>query len=257
MVKNFLKCSPWLIIFLTQAANAQSASTPNAEPSLFDNAWHFSVGIPFWLSSITGDIQTPNSNDIPVSASFSQVVDHLKFGIMSHAEARKERLGFGADLIYSNIGDTLDVSRALPSIQTLNLTLKQVFAETFLFYRLIQSGDPHNPDVFDLLGGTRYYWTQSQINQFSSSVGWVDLMLGLRVQYAIGEHFSLRPRADFAFLGSKFTWNLIGEADWAFAGRWTVSAAYRAMEVDYENSSTQKGWDLNYHGPVIGASYNW
>lgn len=252
MTKSFLiSVISVVITALLIPSNAAQAS------DAFDDQWHFQVGVPFWMSSISGNLQTPNFSDIPVSASFSQVISHFIFGAMAHAEARKERFGIGTDLLYSNIGDTLDTGRASPSLQTLNLSLKQVFSEAFLFYRVIEEGNPSNPYVFDLLGGARYYWTQSEINQLSASLGWVDMMLGLRGQIAIGDHLSIRPRSDFAFLGSKFTWNLIGEADWAFSDHWTVSAAYRAMDVDYENNSTQREWDLNYHGPWVGAVFSW
>jgi hypothetical protein len=247
---GLLRSSPcWAIALLFLALNA------HADDDLLGGEWHFQLGVPFWLSSITGDLETPNYNDIPVSASFSQIISHFTFGMMAHAEATNNQVGFGADLIYVNLSDALDTGRSLPALQTLNLGLKQVFAEGFMFYRGFEAGKPGNPNVFDLLGGFRYYWTESQLNQFESSVAWVDLMFGARGQIAIGDHVSLRPRADLALLGSKLTWNIIAEAAWIFSDHWTASAAYRVMDIDYEKASTSADWDLNYHGPLVGVTY--
>jgi hypothetical protein len=238
-------------------AAEENTSTAETTHSDFDNDWHFLVAVPLWLPAISGDVATSHFSDIPVSSSIGDLVSHLNFALMAHAEARKSRIGFGVDMIYVNDGDTLDTGRALPALQTFNLGLKQVISEGFMFYRLVQAGDPRNPYTFDLLGGARYIWTESELNNFSDSNYWVDLMLGIRGSYAFGEHFSLRGRSDYAFLGSKFTYNLIGEAAWTFSDKWTVTAGYRALNINYENSSKQRTWDINYHGPVVGAVFSW
>ena len=242
---------------LPLAAAASLLLIRAASADALDDRWHYLVGIPFWMPGISGDVQTATFNDIPVDASFSQLMSHFTFGAMLHAEARKERYGLGADLFYINLSDALDRERALPALQTLSLGLKQVLAELFGFYRVIEEGSSQNPSSFDLLGGARFYWTQSEFDRFTDSLGWVDMMLGLRGQLAFGEHLNIRGRSDYAFLGSKFTWNLIGEAAWVFSEHWTASAGYRAMNIDYENSSKNRTWDLNYHGPVVSAFYSW
>ena len=231
--------------------------TESAPPAQFDDDWHFLVAIPLWAPSISGDLQTPRFPDIPVNASFSDIISHFTFGVMAHAEARKSRIGFGLDLLYVNLNDTLETNRSIPALQNFSLGLKQIFAEGFTFYRVIQDGDARNPYLFDLLAGVRYYWTEATINTLSATLDWADLMLGLRGQIPLGDHFNVRGRSDFAFIGSKFTWNLIGEAAWVPSDRWTFSAGYRAMNIDYENNSTQRIWNLNYHGPVLTAALSW
>ena len=223
-------------------------SQPKSDP-FDDDRWHFSVGIPFWVSSTSGDLQTPHYSDIPVGASFSQILSHFTFGWMTHAEAKRNCIGIGLDLLYVNLSDTLDIDRASSDLKTLTLGMKQLFAEGFLFYRPIEQGNKKNPDYVDFLGGFRYYWTQSEINQISTSLGFVDLMVGFRAGIAFGDHFSIRPRADFAFFGSTFTWNLVGDAVWTFSEQWAASAGYRAMDIEYANGDTQKKWNVNYHGP--------
>jgi len=241
----------------TFAAEETAPTVETNAPSDFDNDWHFLVAIPLWLPAISGNIATSHFSNIPVSSSIGDLLSHLNFGFMSHAEARKSRIGFGVDMIYVNEGSTLDTGRALPALQTFNLGLKQVIAEAFMFYRLIQTGDARNPYTFDLLGGTRYIWTESELNSFSDSNYWVDLMLGIRGSYALGEHLSIRGRSDYAFLGSKFTYNLIGEAAWIFSDHWTATAGYRSLNIDYENSEKQRNWNISDHGPVVGAVLSW
>lgn len=265
---SVIGCLAFLV--MSHSAKAQDAEpapwpVPSTEPSLsavqlpsqFDDDWHFSLGIPFWMAGVSGDVATPNFSDIPVNASFTQIMSHFTFGAMAHGEARKGRYGLGLDLLYLNVGDTLDTGRALPALQTFNLGLKVVFAEGFSFYRLLQDGDARNPYTFDLLGGARYYWVESQFNNFSLNYYWVDLMLGIRGQIPFGEHLSIRGRSDYAFLGSKFTWDLIGEAAWTFPEHWLISAGYRAMNINYENDSKQRTWNVNFHGPVVGATFSW
>ena len=257
---------------LAQPAKAQNAGPPvGTEPKPYveerprgvgtdpfdDDQWHFQVGIPFWMTSVSGDIFTPADRAIPVSASFSQAISHLTFGLMGHAEAKRNRIGFGLDLFYVNLSDTLDVDKADASLKSLTLGTKQVFGELFTFYRAIEQGNRQNPGYVDFILGTRYYWTQSQINARENSMGWLDLMLGFRGQLAFGEHFNIRPRADFAFFGSEFTWNLIGELGWTFSEHWFASLGYRAMDIERQNNEKNSSWNVNYHGPQINVVFNW
>jgi hypothetical protein len=251
------KLSIFLLAFCAVTFAHQTFAAEENPPTAFDGDWHFLVSVPLWLPATSGDVATSRFSDIPVSSSIGDLLSHLNFGLMAHAEARKSRIGFGVDVIYVNEGDTLDTNRALPALQTFNLGLKQVISEGFMFYRLIQTGDARNPDTFDLLGGARYIWTESELNNFSDSNYWVDLMLGIRGSFAFGEHLSIRGRSDYAFLGSKFTYNLIGEAAWTFSDHWTATAGYRALNIDYENSAKQRTWNINYHGPVVGAVFSW
>ncbi len=234
------------------SAGAQSAASASA-----DDEWHFQFGLPLWMPSLSGDVSTPLFPDIPVDLPFSEVLDNLHFAIMAHAEARKGQMGFAADLLYVNVDASIPTDRRPPSLQAVKIGMKQTFVEGFGFYRVIQQESEQNGAFADLIVGARYYWTETSLDNRSDSFSWVDLMLGARGHIPLGTHFGFDLRGDMAFLGSSFTYNLLGDAAWRFSPHWAVSLGYRYMNID--KSSGDLGarlWNVSYHGPMLGVSFD-
>ena len=132
-------------LFAALAFIALSASVTVQSAAASDDAWHFTVAVPLWATSISGEVTTRRNSDVPLSASFSELLGHLDMALMAHAEARNGELGFAGDLYYSRVGTTVSREAVLPSLRQLDINVKQTIVETFAFLRVLHFGQPENP----------------------------------------------------------------------------------------------------------------
>jgi opacity protein-like surface antigen len=245
---------------LPAPARAQAANRPTAA---MDGEWHFTLAPYMWFSAIKGDVSVGNLPPIPVDASVSDILSNFDFGLEGHFEARKNRLGLGADFIYTNLG--ADVA---PGVELVDVRadVRQLITEGFVFYRLA-SGT--RGGRVDLLAGARYTGTRARLtaegaggidyDRDGKELSWVDAMAGLRAVAPLGSRFAVLGRGDIAGFGSQLTWNVSGDLAFLASERWTVGAGWRYMDIDYEKDDTvlPERFDLAYNGPRLWFAYSW
>jgi hypothetical protein len=72
--------------------------------------WTFRFTPYFMFSGLDGDVGVGGVT-APADASFSDLADHLNFGLLGAFEARRGHLGLLTDLIYLDLGEEGDIAR--------------------------------------------------------------------------------------------------------------------------------------------------
>jgi hypothetical protein len=253
------------LAFAVVCLTAVGARAQGAAATAEDDHWHFEASLPLWAPGLDGTVSFKGIPPQPVTASFSDVISNFDIGLMGHFEARRNRFGFGADLLYLNLGADITTSGPILGQLDPQADLRQLTTEGFVFYRLAKGGRvARNQGFADLIVGTRYYGIRSQIKGDSfegtkRTFGFVDGLIGLRGYAPLGSKWGLRARADIAGFGSKVTWNLEGDLGVLLSERWTIDAGYRYLDIDYDKGQglDQKTYKMKTKGPVLTVRFAW
>jgi hypothetical protein len=252
-------------LFLMVAFPA-GASAQTSPAGAMDGRWHFVAAPYMWFTGIKGDLSVADALVVPVDMSFSDIWDEFDLGLQGHFEGRKDRIGFGLDLMWVNLGAPVAPGAPVDSIK---VDVRQLVTEGFGFYRVMTGGREENPAHLDLLAGVRFTDFRTRVtlegadgNEIDSAFqdfSWVDVMGGLKFRAPLGSRFALLGRADLAGLGSNLTWNLEGDLGFRASQRWTIGLGWRHMDIDYDNGDERprKVIDLAYDGPRLWFAYSW
>jgi hypothetical protein len=254
-----------LLVALSLPASLQAqAETDTA----MDGHWHFRLMPYFWAAGIDGTASVTGVNEVPLHASFSDIISNFDIGLLGHFEARKDRLGFGADFIYLNLGADVPATRPILGQLDLGADVRQFVTEGFVFYRPV-SGGREGAGYLDVLAGLRYNGTRTQLNGTgvggASLVGtrrtfvWVDALAGARFRVPLGKRAGLTGRGDLATFGSDLTWNAQGGFDLGLGKRWAAGVDYRWMDQDYDKGDglDRRIYNMRYSGPSFWVGYSW
>ena len=139
-------------------AQAQ-AQTPVRPTAAMDDQWHFDIAPYFWMPGVQGDVGVANLPPVSVDASFSDLLENLDLALLARFQARKNRFGFAADLVWMNLG-----AQAVDT-QVVDLTVdfRQLVVEGIGFYRLASGGRADNPAHLDVLAGVRYLTVRTRL----------------------------------------------------------------------------------------------
>jgi len=135
----------------------EMAPPPNITSS---EPWHFNLGVPGWLASVSGDIglRGITSN---VDVNFDQILRHIDWAYSVSAEARKGRFGVYADLLYLEASDALYNNGMLSKV---NIGLSEYLVDGEAFYRIVEA--PRG--WLDLRAGARYTDVYSSTKLFGN-----------------------------------------------------------------------------------------
>lgn len=231
-----------------------------------DDEWHFIVAPYLWLvdTSITMRIG-PIVQEVDVP--FDAVLSQLKGAFVIHFEANKKRWGAVTDFQYVSAakGGALQIPRPDGSFASGDVGIKLLFWEAWPYYRL---GEGRN--VFDLIGGIRYYRVSNELD-FSQIGGptqdltfdWVDPIVGGRWIGQVHPKVRLTARADFGGLGAgaNLTTNLQGGVAVTFKEKSLLIFQYRWMDIDsYTQGDTPLNrdffeYDATSQGVLIGFGF--
>ena len=254
------------VALLATAAPAWAQSQAQGDPtSAMDDRWHFNVVPYFWMTGIKGEVSVANLPSVPVDASISDMLSNFDIGLQGHFEARKDRLGFAFDFIWSKLG----VPAAQTPVGQFTVDVRQFITEGVVFYRAATGGRADNPAHLDVLLGVRYTGTRSRLTAETNAgvayngqfqeLDWVDALGGLRFRAPLGSRAAFLGRADIAGFGSKLTWNLEGDLAFRPWTRWSFGAGWRYMDIEYEKGegAELRQFDVAYSGPRLWFAYSW
>jgi len=233
-----------------------------------DGSWHFRLMPYFWATGIDGSASVFGVTEVPLEASFSDIISNFDIGLLGHFEARKDRLGFGADLMYLNLGADVPPTRPILGRLDLGADVRQFVTEGFVFYRPV-SGGREGAGYLDVLAGLRYNGTRTQLTATGTqgaslqstklTFDWVDALAGARFRVPLGTRAGLTGRGDLATFGSELTWNVQGGLDLALGKRWATGIDYRLMDIDYDKGDglDHRIYNMRYSGPSFWLGYSW
>ena len=255
----------WLFVALSSPAPLHAQAKAD---TAMDGQWHFRVMPYFWAAGIDGTASVTGVTEVPIKASISDILSNFDIGVLGHFEARKDKLGFGADELYLNLGT--DVPTTSPILGRLDLSadVRQLITEGFVFYRPV-SGGRSGAGYLDVLAGLRYNGTRTQLEGTGvggaslegtkRTFGWVDAIGGARFRLPMGARVGLTGRGDLGTFGSDLTWNAQAGLDVSLGERWATGAEYRWMDVDYDKGDglDRRIYNMRYAGPSFWVGYSW
>ena len=242
----------------TQSSSQSSSPASTPASTTDDSGWHFELSPYLWFAGAHGTVGALD-RDASVRASPSTLLSHADFGIFGTAEARYNRFLLTGDLMWIRLSD----SRALPfpglSATSVDVRVGQLVWTSKVAYRLID----HHGLKADANVGVRYWHLGQKLNFNPSILGlnitpsqsWADIVVGGRVQVPI------TPKLSVTVLGDVGGWNATSKLDYQFGGllgykfhpKWTVSAGYRYLFVDYRNGGSL--YSVVTSGAVLGVTY--
>ena len=235
------------------AVAAFGASAPaafaQAEP------WEHSLALYMMGSGMDGTVGLgPVTADI--DASFSDLLDHLKAGMMGAYQAKHGDLTIGVDLIFMGLEGT---NAPRPNVEFHAETdFTVVSAEAA--YRM--------RDGLEVIGGARFTdidaeaasslnGTRTQITGRTQS--WVDPYVGVRWTVPFADKWSLVLRGDYGGfgVGSDSAWQAIARFDWHTSDALDVLFGFRVLDTDYESGegADRFVFDVQSRGPVVGVAW--
>lgn len=259
------RCSRAAVAVVMVCLAAAGAQAQSAAASADDGQWRFEASLPLWGAGLDGTVSFRSIPEQQVTASFSDVISNFDVGVLGHFEARRNRFGFGIDLLYLNLGADIVTSGPILGLLDPQADLRQLTTEGFVFYRLAKGGShAGNQGFADLIVGARYYGVRSQIrgDTFEGTrrtFDFVDGMAGLRGYAPLGSRLGLRARADVAGFGSSVTWNLEGYLGFLLSERWSIDAGYHYLDIDYDKGEglDRKVYQMETKGPVLTVRFAW
>jgi len=228
-----------------------------------DDGWHFAVSPYLWFPGVHGTFAGPNRG-IGVHASATDLISHLRIGLMGAVEARHKRLLLPLDLVWVRLGK----DRAIPMLPPPATATSASMTGTLFFMtpkvgvRLI---DAEKIKV-DALTGFRFWYfgenlkfSPSALNlNFSRSQEWVDPLVGGRIQLALTEKIAITAFGDVGGwgVGSQLEYQAGGLLGYKIKPDWTLQAGYRYLNFDY-HTGTARTFVVNatLSGVVVGLTY--
>jgi hypothetical protein len=246
---------------LAMPAAALAQSSP---VTAMDDRWHFFVAPYLWGSGMEGSVGVSGVVSVPVDLSFGDTLENLDFALLTRFEARRNRFGFGTDVVFMNLG--ADVTAPVGGQLGLGADVRALTIECIGTWRV--ASNEEKGSFADLLAGVRYMKNEAnltvdrggeEIAGTERTLDWVDGVAGARFRLGLGGTFGLHGRADVAGFGSDLTWNVQGGLELTFADHWRTGAGYRYLDVDYDKGEgpERRLWQIAYQGPYAFVGYAW
>lgn len=232
-------------------APARQAQTPSG--------WQFAFAPYLYATGISGTIGA-RGRSIEIDESFGDVLSNLDLGLMGTFEARKGKLSFVSDLIWTKMSVERDTPGDLYSDAKLGVNL-------FIFspevgYRVGES----KAGSLDVLGGVRIWSIENNLNlrtgilpgfdvsqrkTFAAPVVGVHGLLNLSPKFYVSSKFDI---GGFG-VGPDLTTQFYGGGGFRVKPNIALIAGYRYMMVDYDDSEGFL-FDTNMNGFIFGAKFS-
>jgi hypothetical protein len=244
-------------LVLAHSLLAGAATAQEAGASRDSARWQFDVTPYLWASGLKGTVGVLDRT-VDIDVSFSELLRHLDGALMLPVEGRKNRFGFGLEVIYVKVSD----DRATPGVLFTGAKLEasQTMREIGPRFRVVKS----KRVAFDLLGGARWWKLSNTLTlqrdtmpelRTGLSKSWVDLIGGGRVVVSLKDRWLFQARGDVGGLGSSLTWQALGLLGYTFGPRLTLRAGYRHLDVDFRDDDDNGFlYDVGIGGLILGGT---
>jgi hypothetical protein len=264
---------PLSILTLSALLSTTALAPASAQET---DQWTFRASVYGYFPDVEGAARFPGADDINVEA--EDLVDHTDNVFMGAFEAQRGRLGTFVDVIYLNLGnsvqDTTQVSigggTPLPPGVTMDGALNiDAWVWTVAgSYRVYQSSNA----TVDLFGGARMLNADADLD-YAFNVGfgpfsgplqqgslsadgenW-DAIVGVKGRNTFGAEgqWFVTYYADAGAGDSDLTWQGFAGAGRSF-GRYDITAGWRHLEYEFGDEANIE--NFVFDGPLVGASVN-
>ena len=218
----------------------------------------FRIGIPGWLSGLSGDIGVRGVVTDP-DISFGDILNNLDMMLAGSIYARYHRWEFSADGLYLRVSKDAQLRGLL--FGAAHVAIKDAFSEQFIGYRLINC----DQGFLSAFAGARWNYESGDFRllgarlagrRASGSVSWVDPVIGSSGRAHLWKPVSFWAKGDIGGFGaaSDLTWQVQGGLEIQVT-RWLYSnIGWRYLKNDYESGGFTNKTELN--GPYIETGFS-
>ena len=216
---------------------------------------YFRVTPYIWALSLDGATGLPTGEDLPIDASFSDLLDNLNMALMVDLEWNtKSDWFFLLDAMWANLESDITTPGPLPLSGTAEIDM-------FLYDGLI--GYSLNENLGAYIGARLYdqevtISTNGIAPDITIGDDWTDFIIGLRVFGELNENWSMGGRLDGAVGGdSDSAFNLQFIFARHFGETMHLNLGWRYYDVDFESGTglDRYKWDVAHSGPLVGWSW--
>jgi len=243
------------LLLLVLAAPAIAAETESTDGTS-SSEWVYDFEVYGWLPTVKPTL--PNGETL--NWSLSDLLKNLDMMAMFNGGARKDKLSFGFDFLYMNLGTTKTISGEIinhPVDVEADLDLRALPVTAFAGYQIFESEKSRT----DVIGGVRYLYIRVPIelsvgdqieNSLIESVITWDGIVGLQGKSKINDQWYFDYYGDIGAGQSKLTWQAKAGFGYHF-NKWTATFGYRYLRWNFEDSESLK--NLTIVGPYVGAKW--
>lgn len=231
------------------AAAVLAASPLHAEE------WKHEVAPYLWGAAMNG-ATTVGTVSADVDVSFGDILDNLEMGFMGTYRATRGPLSVTVDGVYMGLGGS---GRGPAGYVKADVDLDQSALEVDVGYEVMER--------LVVFGGLRYndlsvdIKTTGPLGTRSGGQGedWLDPVIGAHYTIPFADKWSFTMRGDIGGfgIGSDLAWQGAGTLRWQASERFGVLAAYRYIDMDYDNgaASSYFEYDMSMSGPALGVVF--
>jgi hypothetical protein len=255
-----------LLLALLLLVPAGVLAAQGAETSAQAQDFRFTVTPYAWLTGLSGTVGARGST-ATVNTSFADLSKYLNTAAMLDVDVLyRERVGFLADLNYSQLGD--QVSGKVVSLDSKSTLL---LSDLTAYYRLWSAAPWENCPgsvSLDLLAGARIWSLGMSLDantffggrSITETKTWADPVVGARAQFHLGEKWAFELRGGVGGFGvsSSLTWDAMALVGYHLWDHGTLFLGYRGVGVNHtEGSGSSKFvFDTTLHGPILGLAFS-
>lgn len=239
------------------AATLAVAAFGVSAPAAFAQSepWKHSLALYLMGSSMDGTVGL-GPVTATIDASFSDILDHLKAGMMGAYQARHGDLTLGVDLMFMSVEGTSAPGPNLEFHAEADFTVVSAEAAYRMGDSLEVIGGARFTDI-DAEAGSLVNGTRTRITDRTQS--WVDPYVGVRWTKAFADKWSLVLRGDYGGfgVGSDNAWQAVARADWHTSDALDVLFGFRVLDTDYADGegADRFVFDVQSRGPVVGVAW--
>tara|TARA_R110002020_G_scaffold26460_16_gene85494 strand:+ start:140 stop:898 length:759 start_codon:yes stop_codon:yes gene_type:complete len=227
-----------------------------------DDSWRFQLTPYLWAAGSATEVQPrAGGPTLRSDMKFGEVLDNLDGALFLTATARYKRFVLLGDLTWVSLSNEGSITSKLAVPVAIKGDVTQTSETLAAGYSVVSQ-----PGVtLDLVGGLRAWQIDTSVSaeariapyytlgaSTSRNLSWVDPIVGMRLNAALSPKWSLTGYGDAGGYDGRSTWQLLGTLNYRFSDRFSVSAGYRHMSIEYEDAKTRL--DIDMSGPLIGAS---
>jgi opacity protein-like surface antigen len=240
-----------LLLGLALLLAAGAASAQDAD-------WQYKATFYGWFPGLTASVGT-EFGTVEGEASSSDALQNLDMAFMGTFAAQNNRLGFVADLLYTDLSSTQPTPFG-ELFGEATVKEKVTALSGYALYRVTR--DPSF--VFDIGAGFRTFDMNVDVDltagknpatSQSLSANWTDPLIAARVFVPVNDKWFLDGFADYGGSGSgNDTWQVYGGVGYAFSENWSTQLGYRVMNISKEVGNREVSLDLS--GALIALTYS-
>jgi hypothetical protein len=251
---------------------AGAASEPSKEETedynLYPDRWWGTIPLTLWLPSLQGHlgVSTPAfSHNVPVDASFNQLVKYLQGAVILPVEIGHGPVFGGFQGMWMSLGQG-GISGP-GGVANVNLRANETLLNLYFGYHFLDlplSENGENRPSLSLDGLIGSYWTYlntklspANVRTVTNYQNWFDPYVGLRGELDFTDHIGIKSMGSIGGFDAdhdNLFWSANALFQYRFTPMWAIFAGYQAMGQDYENTFV---WKMTTAGPILGVSFRW